>query len=251
MRRKYYERFAELRYEDFRRMSTDPSLSLYEKAGFPDELRAGKEQVILSDLLAKLPPLAARGKTVFDIGPGVSPLATAIIRHCEESGHNLVLIDAPEILNQLPDSSMVQKRAAYYPECAELLRTFAGRVDCILCYSVFHYVFVESNVWRFLDESLRLLAPGGHFLVGDIPNASKRKRFLSSDAGVAFHKGFIQTQDPPDVQFNKVEPGVIDDTVVIALVSRARLHGCDAYILPQADELPMANRREDVLIVRP
>ena len=246
-----YQRFYGLRFEDFRRMSQDTTLSVHERAGFPDEIRAGKEQLILNDLLAKLPPLAAKGKTVLDIGSGFGPLAIRIIRHCESSAHKLVLVDAAEILAQVPDSPAVTKCAAYYPECPEILEAYANKVDCILCYSVFHYIFVEANVWRFLDESLRLLAPGGHFLIGDIPNISKRKRFLSSDAGISFHRAYMQTDKSPDVRFNTVEPDTIDDSVVIALLSRARLQGYDAYVLPQAKDLPMGNRREDVLIVRP
>jgi hypothetical protein len=39
--------------------------------------------------------------------------------------------------------------------------------------------------------------------------------------------------------------------VVFALLQRARLAGFDAYVLPQDPALPMANRREDVLIIRP
>jgi hypothetical protein len=60
----------------------------------------------------------------------------------------------------------------------------------------------------------------------------------------------MHTDDDPDVTFNVLEPGQIDDTVIIGLVLRARLAGFDAFVLPQAPDLPMANRREDVLVTR-
>jgi hypothetical protein len=53
------------------------------------------------------------------------------------------------------------------------------------------------------------------------------------------------------VRFNVLERGEMDDAVVIALVSRARAAGFDAWLLPQPAGLPMANRREDIVIARP
>jgi hypothetical protein len=38
---------------------------------------------------------------------------------------------------------------------------------------------------------------------------------------------------------------------MIALLLRARAAGADAYIVPQDPALPMANRREDILIRKP
>ncbi|WP_237181328.1 hypothetical protein [Paraburkholderia tropica] len=88
-------------------------------------------------------------------------------------------------------------------------------------------------------------------LIGDIPNVSKRKRFFASETGKQFHMRHMKTDQAPVVEFNKIEHGQIDDAVVMALVERARAQGFDAYVLPQGNGLPMANRREDVLIVRP
>jgi hypothetical protein len=88
-------------------------------------------------------------------------------------------------------------------------------------------------------------------LIGDIPNVSKRRRFFSSPAGREYHRRFTGSDEPPEVTFNAVEPEKIDDAVLLGLVARARAAGCDAYLVPQADELPMANRREDLLVVRP
>ena len=112
-------------------------------------------------------------------------------------------------------------------------------------------VFAQGNVWEFLDRSLELLAPGGRLLIGDVPNLSKRRRFFSSEAGIAYHRRFTGGDEPPQVEWNRPEPRQIDDAVVLGLLSRARAAGFDACVVPQADELPMANRREDLLIYRP
>jgi hypothetical protein len=39
--------------------------------------------------------------------------------------------------------------------------------------------------------------------------------------------------------------------VVMAVLGRARAAGADAYVVPQHPALPMANRREDILIRKP
>ena len=246
-----YERFANLSYSDFRRLAQDNSLSRYEKIGFPDSYRKGKEEYIFMDIKNKIPILSATQKVVLEIGPGCSDLAFYLIKYCIDHHHELFLIDSKEMLSHLPDHERVFKYVGYYPNCPDLLDRLKGTVDIIICYSVFHYIFKESNTWDFIDKTLLLLSPGGHLLIGDIPNISKRKRFFASETGVQFHKKFMQTNEPPEVYFNKIEEGAIDDAVIMALIMRARIAGFDAYILPQPPQLPMANRREDILIIRP
>ena len=246
-----YKRFADLTFDDFRRLAKDDTLSPYERIGFPVSYREGKEEAIFADINAKLPSLAGRGKVVLDVGPGCSGLPVMLTELCRAQGHTLLLVDSEEMLARLPDEPFAKKIAGYYPRCEGLFEEYGGRVDAILCYSVLHYVFAESNVWDFLDSSLALLADGGEMLIGDVPNVSKRRRFFASPAGVKFHQEFTGTDSTPEVAFNRVERMQIDDAVVLSLLMRARAAGCDAYVLPQRADLPMANRREDILIRKP
>jgi hypothetical protein len=243
-------RFDSLTYSDFRRMAVDKSLSPHERVGFPDRYREGTEKAIFSDVTAKLRPLQAQGRTVLDIGPGCSGLPRLLIDLCERQGHALVLVDSEEMLSQLPDRPCVRKRPGQFPT-EEPVQDLTGKADAVLVYSVLQYVFLEGNVWVFLDRLLELLAPGGALLLGDIPNVSRRKRFFASEAGRRFHREFMQSDDDPEVAFNVLEPRRIDDAIVLSLITRARLAGFDAFVLPQHPDLPMANRREDVLVTRP
>lgn len=243
--------FKELTYEGFRELAKDRSLSRYEKIGFPDSYREGKEELIYNDLRAKLPGLARVGARVVDIGPGCSDLPAMLLRNAGELGQKLAFVDSAEMLALVPEAPCLEKVAARFPECADFLSSHAGRADVIIVYSVFHYVFTEGNTWSFLDAALSLLAPGGKLLIGDIPNISKRRRFFSSEAGVRFHHVYTGKKEAPVVEFNRISAGEIDDSVVLALLQRARAQGFDAYVLAQPPDLPMANRREDVLIVRP
>jgi hypothetical protein len=246
-----YARFAKLGFDDFRALANDESLTDNERIGFPESYRANREGAILADIVAKLPALDKNGKIVIDIGPGCGDLAKVIVAHCEQRAHDLVLIDSEEMLARLPDSPRASKVVAYYPQCPQVFDTYAGRVDAIVVYSVLQYVFAEGNVWDFIDRSLTLLAPGGRILLGDLPNVSRRKRFFASDTGVKFHQSFTQSGDVPVVAFNVPEPGNIDDAAVLGIVARVRAAGFDAFVVPQGGDLPMANRREDILIVRP
>lgn len=251
-------RFADLTYDGFRELARDESLSPNEKVGFPDSYRAGREEAILRDVRSKLSNLERddrrdrRGRRVLDIGPGCSGVALGFLDLCREQGHALTLIDSAEMLTLLPSEPFATKLPGRFPEaCSAFLEENRGRLDAILVYSVVQYVFREGNVFAFFDACLELLAGGGQLLIGDIPNQSMRKRFFSSAEGVRFHQAFTGTDEIPAVAHNALEPGQLDDAALLGLVLRARSAGYHAFLLPQAADLPMANRREDLLVVKP
>ena len=247
-----YDKLKSLTFEGFRDLAQDESLSKYEKIGFPDSYRKGMEEKIFADIMGKLKNLYRKNKIVMDIGPGCSGLVFMLIELCEENGHTLILIDSEEMLNLLPDRDFIKKIPSFYPnECEWIFDEYKNRVDSILTYSVLHYVFAESNLYDFLDKSLGLLAENGEMLIGDIPNISKRKRFFSSPNGIRYHQNFTKTEEIPEIEFNTIEKGAIDDAVIFSLLMRCRNSGFDAYLVPQAEELPMTNRREDILITKP
>jgi hypothetical protein len=243
--------WAALDFAGFARLATDGRLSKYERIGFPDSYRKGFEETIFADIRGKLPRLRERELNVLDIGPGCSDLPNMLIALCRAQGHRLHLVDSPEMLAHLPDAPFIDKRPGLFPKCRGAVADLQGRVDVMLCYSVLHYVFVDANVFDCIDLCVELLAPTGELLIGDVPNASKRRRFFSSEAGVKFHKAFTGTDTLPDIRQDGPATGQIDDAVVMALLSRARAAGADAYVLPQPSALPMANRREDILVRKP
>lgn len=246
-----YALFADLSFEDFKRLASDDTLSKYERIGFPDSYREGFERAIFEDLLAKLPAFRDRNRTVLDIGPGCSGLPRMIDAHCVERGHELVFVDSEEMLAHHPERAKLRKIPGRFPEGPARLDDLAGSIDAIIVYSVVQYVFTESSIHLFLDAALGLLARQGALLIGDIPNWSMRSRFFASPTGKAFHRQFAGNESAPEPSFNALQPGRIDDSVVLGLAARARAEGFHAWLVPQPDELPMANRREDLLVVRP
>ena len=241
-------------YQRFKELAQDNTISMYAKIGSPDSYREHCEDKIFEDILSKLPLLRERERElkVLDIGPGCTNLQKHISNFCFKHKHKLFLSDSQEMLDLIDDRENEVKIAGLFPdETFAKIKEKTGGVDIIICYSVLHYIFVDSNVWYFLDCIMELLNDGGQILIGDIPNVSKRKRFFASNNGIKFHQKFMQTNELPKVEFNCIEKGKIDDSLLHSIVLKCQASGFDAYIVPQAKDLPFANRRDDIIIRKP
>ena len=235
-------------FDAFRQRARADNMSDNEKAGFPEWARSGRSETILRDIEAKVPAFAASGSCLLDIGIGLGDLGRHIINRAVERQQRLTLIDSGEVLCQLPDHSLLTKIEGPYPNGIATLAAL-GPFDGILSYSTVQYVFAEANIFNFLDAAMAMLNPAeGALLLGDIPNASMRRRFLASPAGKAHHAQHYSGLPAPDIRFNAPDPVQINDSIVLALLSRARAAGYQAFVMPQGRDLPMANRREDLLI---
>jgi SAM-dependent methyltransferase len=244
-------RFGNLQFTDFQRLATDPTLSRHEKIGFPDAYREGFESSIHADIVSKLPALRRKRSTVLDIGCGCSGLPRMMVQDAERLGQRIHLVDSAEMLALLPEATCATKTAGRFPDCPALISQLEARVDALLVYSVLQYEFAAGGLWPFLDAALGLLAPGGRLLLGDLPNVSMRRRFFSSAAGRAFHLSFTGRDEEPPAASLPFPPGSIDDAVVLSIIRHSRDAGFHAYVVPQPESLPMHNRREDILVVRP
>lgn len=243
--------FKNLTYEGFRQLAKDGNLSKYEKIGFPNSYRKNKEKKIFNDICNKVKNINKKNQMILDIGCGCSELPLMIIDKAKKNNSKLFFIDSEEMLSQLPSPRHLTKIPAFFPECEDFTNEYAEKFDVIIIYSVFHYIFNETNVYKFIDSALKLLNYRGELLIGDIPNQSMRKRFFSSPTGIEFHKKFMKTDKPPIINFNVIEEKEIDDSVIFSIIMRCRNQGFHAYMVPQDKDLPMANRREDILIIRP
>ncbi len=243
--------FDSLNFNSFRNLAQDKHISESERVGFPNAYREGKSDVILEDILSKLSILStSTHKRVLEIGPGASELTEHLLDFCQGKDHQAVFVDSQEMLSLIKGRSYLTKIPGCFPDNFDLIKEL-GPYDAILVYSVVQYPFEEGNVWSFIDHACSLLAEGGQLLIGDIPNTSKRKRFFASTNGTLHHQKFTNSDEVPVVEFNKLELNKIDDGVLIGIIARLRSAGFHAYIVPQSDNLPMANRREDILIQRP
>jgi hypothetical protein len=238
-------------YEDFRERAQDSNLSLNEKCGFPDAFRSGQSAQIYADICSKLTVLCKPGVNVLDIGPGCSELAHFIIERTGFNNQSLTVIDSPEMLSLLPEKSHLTKIEGPFPDCIQKSEQTLRPFDAILAYSVAQTVFKHSNIFAFIDCAVHLLNEQGQFLIGDIPNVTMRKRFMITASGRAYHKIHYPHLPQPEILPNLLEPGQIDDGVVLGIIARMRGAGLHAFLLPQPADLPHGNRREDILIKKP
>jgi 2-polyprenyl-3-methyl-5-hydroxy-6-metoxy-1,4-benzoquinol methylase len=236
-------------YEEFRERAKNDAFSLNEKCGFPEAFRSGRSALIFADICSKLTVLANPGVKLLDVGAGCADLAHHIIGATGRNGQSLTVIDSPEMLSLLPDRSYLTKIEGPFPDCAQKIAPL-GPFDAILAYDVVQTVFRDSNLFAFVDSAVQLLKEQGQFLIGDIPNATMRKRFMASASGKAYHESHYPDLPEPNIVFNSLVPGQIDDGVILGLVGRMRFAGLHAFVLPQGPDLPMATRREDILVIK-
>lgn len=241
---------GEKSFEMFRRLATSSGMSRAGRIGFQDDEREGRSEVIFGDIAQKLPALLEPRRSIIDIGPGCGELAEYLVSRAARLEQRLLLVDSEEMLSALPNSSQALRVSGEFPLNRAAVAAALPAADAILVYSVAHYIYRDRDLFRFVAECLALLAPRGRLLVGDIPNRSMQIRFFSSEAGRAYHRARHGSHVDPVIPAES-EAGVIDDGVVIELVRQARASGVHASILPQAPELPFANRREDLLFERP
>jgi hypothetical protein len=237
-------------FEEYRERAKNAVLSVNEKCGSPEVFRAGQSARIYADICSKLTVLSKPGSRFLDIGAGCTDLAHHIVETTGRHHQSLTVIDSPEMLSLLPDRQHVTKIEGAFPDCIQTITHTIGTFDAILAYSVVQSVFRDGNLFAFVDVAVQLLSDQGLFLIGDIPNATMRKRFMVSTSGKAYHKSHYSDLPEPKVSFNMLEPGQLDDGVILGLIARMRNAGFNAFVLPQRADLPMATRREDILIVR-
>lgn len=237
----------ELTFEDFQRLAKSRNKSLPEKIGFPKSYREGYYDAILNDIYSKLPFHQEKKKVVLDIGCGCDVLTHKIIDVCKQQNHILILNDSAEMLDNLPKENYTKRVAGKFPLEHPVLKRYKGKVDYILCYSVLFYVFANDNIYQFIHEAVDMLKSGGRMLIGDIPNFDKRNRFLNSDEGKIFLRS---NKNLKGATAHENLNQKMDDTVIFSIMMRLRKFGCETYLLPQNANLPMANRREDILIVK-
>jgi len=135
-----------------------------------------------------------------------------------------------------------------------------GGFDKILIYGVMNSLTDRDEALLFIDKAVKLLAPGGRLLIGDIANIDCKKRFLSSKAGQEFQKAWEAgmaeaAKDSDDAEAYEAQPDhqvfQADDAFIASVLSRFRSAGMQTYLLPQPVDLPFGMTREDILIVSP
>lgn len=212
------------------------------------QTQAEAERLIFRDVAAKL--RLAPTDTLLDIGCGPGTLLTPASYSCQR----VTGMDNPQVIDRLRRTMRESNVVLEYGPFPHLRPS--GNYDCILAYSVVHYLPTIEEIERFIVAALEYLRPGGRMLIGDIPNRDRKARFLASRVGQEFDKRWresiaaIQPETHLDVFADASMLGTLSDADMLRLVGEMRRRGFDGYVLSQRPELPFGRTREDILVVR-
>ena len=125
-----------LSYERFRQLARNPHLAPEERIGFEINRRRGYEDAILQDILGKVHPLQACGRTVLDIGCGAGALTENLVSYCGHLQHNMFLVDSEEMLELAPKGAGIKSVAGMFPANLTAVRDAVGPAgaDAIITY---------------------------------------------------------------------------------------------------------------------
>ena len=210
------------------------------------------EKYILWDIIEKL--IIKPDDTCLDIGCGVGNILiplSFLVKKITGIDHNLVI---EKLKTRFTDSIDIEVISGNFLDL-DLKNTYTK----IIVYSVLHCLEDENEVIKFIDKTISLLPPDGKVLFGDIPNESKKERFLSTAYGSNFLKEWSkvlqkhkETHHSEILNLQKLEDDnklvKFNDEFVLKIVSFLRNKGYHAYIIPQSPGLPFYYTREDILV---
>jgi ubiquinone/menaquinone biosynthesis C-methylase UbiE len=205
------------------------------------------ERYIFFDVIDKLK--IEHSDSVLDIGSGPGSIAIPLSFICEK----VTAIDHSYVLDGM------RKR------CGGLYNLFFQngnfldietneKFNKIIVYSVLQYLEDEQEVMEFILKAISMLHIGGAILLGDIPNVSKKARFIESEFGKKFINewGSVAHTGTDKLSFDSDDKTpVFNDSMILSIIEKVRFSGFHAYVLPQLTDLPFGHTREDILIVKP
>jgi len=238
---------------------TDDAFSAFGEAAsqLPPIMASGRlplfESVIpdtIEDVVAKLRPDPA--VRLLEIGCGLGLL----LRPLAGLVHEAVGIDHPSLVAEFSRKDPpknVTLLAGRFPDVQP-----GGAFECILVYSVMHYLPDPKAAVEFIDECLQLLAPGGRLLLADLPNHDAWQRYHASPEGrghlevVEARKRAARDRDPQAYQIYArfTAARFIDDAFIFGVLTDLRGRGYESYLLPQHAGMPNCMTREDMLVRR-
>ena len=218
----------------------------------------GVETEILDDIIYKID--LQTNQNFLDIGCGYGLLTEYLISKISDNNITATLIDLPEIITLIKkniekDNKNLIFLEGYFPEVYN--GVYEQMYDRILLYGVLHY---SDDPYQMIDLIINLLKPYGRILLGDLPNISKKGRFLSSKNGILFESKYknLSTEFLPKYKDhfdfeNKMKSdnnyySKIDDNFIFNIYKQYTDLGYDVYILPQNEKLPFCKTRVDLII---
>lgn len=204
------------------------------------------------DVIGKLAPRP--GDRLLEIGCGTGLLLTPLAARVKEA----VGLDGEKVIAKYRELGVPRNVTLIAGEWP--LDRPEGTFDRILAYSVLFFQQEAQAAFRFVQECIDVLRPGGALLLGDLANRDTRRRFAESPGGAQFDaewKKLVEKSRSEHPEYHEIfeRHGALvqpwfNDAFILELMARARAQGLESYLLPQGPDLPFSHTREDVLIRR-
>lgn len=212
---------------------------------------------VFSDISKKIN--IASQDTILDLGGGCGELTRFMADRCGQ----IVLADGAEKAIKYAKDKLRKCHNISFKiaDITKLPLPFTDhQFDKIICYSVIHYADDLENFYSLVVDLLRITKLGGSILIGDIPLADKygcnlkerkknpirnfllNQKYYFKKAVISFlHK--IKKIDTNQVRGISYTKDAIKDIM-------CRLNNVEYKFLEQDRGLPLANSREDLLIIK-
>ncbi len=207
------------------------------------------ERKILSDLLVKLDLEVS--DSLLEIGCGPGNLLVPLSGFCDKAAG----IDNEAAITRLKNRFAKDAELTCIPGNFLEMNLPTSHFDKILIYGVLQYLSNRDEVLDFIGRALSILKPGGRMLLGDLPNISKKSRFVNSESGREIAKNWAEQikdaggKHPLEKMESDSQLITFDDALVLDLIAFIRGKGFESFLLPQPLGLPFGGSREDILVV--
>ena len=187
-----------------------------------------------------------KNDNLLDIGCGAGPLCNYLTKYCIKRKINLTLNDIPEIIEFVKNKNIKSKYIKYISSEFQK-KNLDKKFNKVLCYSV---IQCTNNPRIFFKKILKIVGNQSLILLGDIPNTSKKMRFLKSKFGHKFEEKRIKKKIKSIKNYIKENKQnlLINDEFISFSLSYARRKGFNSYVLDQKNNFPFSYTREDILL---
>lgn len=214
-------------------------------------------QKIFKDINKKI--LISKNDYILDLGGGTGELTGLMASACRQ----IILADgAKKTIEYAGQKLKIFNNISF--RIADILRLplpFSGnQFDKVVCYSVIHYAESLDNFYKLTLDLIRITKPGGKILIGDIPLADKyganlqnrksrpvnnfllnQKYYIKKYLINLIHR--LKKVDASQVKGLSYTKEAIEKIL-------GKIANISYEIMEQSRDLPLADSREDLLIIK-